>query len=95
MAAPRQKSGNAAKAMTMIKRLTILTMLRRTELDRTDQFFPSRFAIACGAAAMKARFAAHPLIPRISDVKGGGPLGSDVPLAVLVRDTKVLDCVLL
>jgi hypothetical protein len=33
-------------------------------LTAPDQFSPSRFAIACGAAAMKARFAAHPLIPQ-------------------------------
>ena len=51
---------DAAKAMTTIKRLTILTMLRRTELDCIGSILPSRFAIACGAAAMKARFAAHP-----------------------------------
>jgi hypothetical protein len=38
-------------------------MLRRTELDRTGSILPV-VAIACGAAAMKARFAAHPLIPQ-------------------------------
>jgi hypothetical protein len=34
----------AAKAMTMIKRLTILTMLRRTELDRTGSILASTFS---------------------------------------------------
>jgi hypothetical protein len=37
--------------MTMIKRLTTLTALRRTELDGTGSILPSRLAIACGAAA--------------------------------------------
>jgi hypothetical protein len=41
---------DAAKATTIVKRLTILTMRRRTELNRTGSILQSRFAIACGAA---------------------------------------------
>jgi hypothetical protein len=41
-----------AKAITMIKRLTNLTMLRRTDLNRTGSILLSKgFAIARGAAA--------------------------------------------
>ena len=48
-----KEQGDDAKAITMIKRLAILTMLRRTELDGTGSVLPSRFAITCAAAAIK------------------------------------------
>ena len=86
---------DAAKAMTMIKRLTILTMLRRTELNRTGSILPVAFCNCLRRCRDEGTFRGTSVDPSISDVKGGGPLGSDVPLAVLVRDTKVLDCVIL
>jgi hypothetical protein len=60
MAMPERGGRDVAKAMTMVKRLTIFAIFRRTELDRTGSILPSRFAIACGAAARNRSQGATP-----------------------------------
>jgi hypothetical protein len=57
-----------AKAMTMIKRLTILTS-RRTELDRTGSILPIKFCNCLRRCRDEGTFAARPLIAQSDSTK--------------------------